>query len=434
MDWLLILLLAVAAYLVVAFIVRQRKIFSDHIVFYGPVMAIRTMKVGFLDWFTRFSTFFRVYATFGVVMVVIISVGMTILLFFSLSYTFAVRPPPTGIYAPQNILLIPGLNEYVPSTFAVWLAFVLAIAIHEFGHGILSRVEKIKVRSMGALLFVLPIGFFVEPDEEELGKARGMKKVRMFGAGITNNIVFGTVSFVVLVLLMGLVVPVTGPVIGGIYQNYSAAQAGVPAYSVIQAVNGTPVQTPAEVSDLLNATRPGDEMTLTVLHNDQSRTYTLTLSSWPEGTTNRTSGFMGITYYDSGVVLDTIGQSISPVGFLRFLTVPFDIAGMSNPLRILALQTQETQFYIIPFAGFWGIIHFLFWSGWINLSVGVFNAIPMVPLDGGYILKEGVDRAFERKGWQRYAPFVTTFVSSLMIVVLISIILLPYLFAITPGG
>jgi membrane-associated protease RseP (regulator of RpoE activity) len=432
MDWLLIILLVVAAYLVVAFIVRQQKIFSDHIVFYGPVMAIRTMKVRFLDWFTRFSTFFRVYATFGVAMVVVISAGMTILLFLSLSYTFAVRPPPTGIYAPQNILLIPGLNEYVPSTLAVWLAFVLAIAIHEFGHGILSRVEKIKVKSMGALLFVLPIGFFVEPDEEELNQARGMKKVRMFGAGITNNIVFGTACFVVMVLLMGLVVPVTGPVVGGVYQNYSAEKAGVPPNSIILAVNGTPVQTQAEVSGLLNATRPGDVVTLTVLHNDQSRTYTLTLSSWPEGTTNRTSGFMGIAYYDPGLVLDTIGQSISPIGFLRFLTVPFDISGVSNPLRILAIQSQEIQFYLIPFAGFWGIIHFLFWSGWINLSVGVFNAIPMVPLDGGYIMKEGVERAFERKGWLNAAPYVTTGISSLMIVILVSIILLPYLFAVGP--
>jgi membrane-associated protease RseP (regulator of RpoE activity) len=431
MDWVLILLLAVTAYLVVAFIVRKLEIFSEHIVFYGPIMAIRTMKVSFFDWFARFSTFLRVYATFGVAMVVIISVGMTILLFFSLSYTFAVRPPPTGIYAPQNILLIPGLNEYVPSTLAVWLAFVLAIAIHEFGHGILSRVEKIRVRSMGALLFVLPIGFFVEPDEEDLNEAKGMKKIRMFGAGITNNIVFGVACFVVMILLMGLVVPVTGPVIGGIYKNFSAEQAGVPAYSVIQAVNGAPVQTPADISNLLNATRPGDQVTLTVLYDNQIHEYTLALSAWPEGTAGKTSGFMGIAYYDSALVLDTISQSISPVGFLRFMTVPFDFAGMANPLRILALQTQETQFYFIPFAGFWGIIHFLFWSGWINLSVGVFNAIPMVPLDGGYILKEGVDRAFERRGWLSYAPYLTTFVSTLMIVILISLILLPYLFAVT---
>lgn len=100
-------------------------------------------------------------------MVIVISVVMTILLVLSASYTFQRCVDPRG-YAPQNILLIPGLNESMsPPPIAVWLAFVVTIMIHEFGHGILSRVENIRVRSMGALLFVLPIGFFVEPDEEE---------------------------------------------------------------------------------------------------------------------------------------------------------------------------------------------------------------------------------------------------------------------------
>ncbi len=140
---------------------------------------------------------------------------------------------------------------------------------------------------------------------------------------------------------------------------------------------------------------------------------------------------MGITYYDPALVLDGIGTSISPVGFLRFVTVPFDIAGTGNPFRILAFDTAAQQFYTVPFAGFFGIIHFLFWCGWINISVGLFNAIPMVPLDGGYILKEGVDRLFERRGIGKYSPYVVTFISTLMIVILLSLIMLPYLFSIT---
>jgi hypothetical protein len=43
----------------------------------------------------------------------------------------------------------------------------------------------------------------------------------MFGAGITNNIVVGGLCFILMILLMGLVTPVAGPVIGGVYQNYS---------------------------------------------------------------------------------------------------------------------------------------------------------------------------------------------------------------------
>ena len=51
--------------------------------------------------------------------------------------------------------LIPGLNEFVPSTFAVWFAFILTLVIHEFGHAILCRVEQIKVKAMGVLFFVI---------------------------------------------------------------------------------------------------------------------------------------------------------------------------------------------------------------------------------------------------------------------------------------
>lgn len=68
-----------------------------------------------------------------------------------------------------------------------------------------------------------------------------------------------------------------------------------------------------------------------------------------------------------------------------------------------------------------------FWCAWININVGIFNAIPMVPLDGGYIFKEGVDRLLDRRGLIKYSGYVVGAVSYVMIVVLVSLIMLPYL-------
>jgi membrane-associated protease RseP (regulator of RpoE activity) len=51
----------------------------------------------------------------------------------------------------------------------------------------------------------------------------------------------------------------------------------------------------------------------------------------------------------------------------------------------------------------------------------------MIPLDGGYIFKEGVDRLLDRRGLMKYSGYVTGAVSYLMLVVLISLIALPYL-------
>jgi len=426
MDGLLILVLLVAIYAAIAFVIHRNKLWEDRIVFYGPIMAIRTKRVGFFDKFAAFRTFFRIYGSAGVIAVIIVSVFITVMLFISVRYTLMVQPEPTGIYKPQNLLLIPGLNEYVPSTFAVWLAFIITIAVHEFGHAILCRVENIKVRTMGALIAVIPIGFFVEPDEEELEKTTGMPKVRMFGAGITNNLVVGFACFVLLILFMGLVTPLSTPVIHGIYKNYPAENAGIPTGSLVTAINGVPISSRGDISNFLNTTKPGETLTLTIEKDKIIKDYPLTLAAWPEAYAGPPSGFMGVQYYDGNSVKSTIEGMLSPLGFFQFLIIPFANDTSIQFLRILAFDTPETSYYQVPFYGFWDMIHLLFWCAWINLNVGIFNAIPMVPLDGGYIFKEGVDRLLDRRGLLKYSGYVTSTVSYLMLVVLVSLIALPY--------
>jgi membrane-associated protease RseP (regulator of RpoE activity) len=427
MNWILLIIFLIAAYAAIAYYIHSRKLWEDHITFYGPILAIKTNRVGFFDKFATFRTFFRIYGTTGVIAVIIVSVFITLMLFISVRYTLLVQPEPTGIYKPQNILLIPGINEYVPSTLAVWLAFIITIAVHEFGHGILCRVENIKVKTMGALIAIIPIGFFVEPDEEELDKTKGMAKVRMFGAGITNNLVVGFSCFFLLILCMGLVTPVSQPVIHGVYKDYPAASAGIPTGSIVTAVNGVPVNSRSDVSTILNTTKPGNTLTLTVEKDKIVKDYPLTLTAWPGDTLGRTSGFMGVEYYDGAAVMSVIQGMLSPLGFFQFLIVPFANDSGVQFLRILAFETPDTIYYQVPFEGFWGVVHLLFWCAWININVGIFNAIPMIPLDGGYIFKEGVDRLLDRRGLLKYSSYVTGAVTYLMLIVLVSLIALPYL-------
>jgi len=427
MNWILLIIFLIAAYAAIAYYIHSRKLWEDRITFYGPILALKTNRVGFFDKFAAFRTFFRIYGTTGVIAVIIVSVFITFMLFISVRYTLLVQPEPTGIYKPQNILLLPGINEYVPSTLAVWLAFIITIAVHEFGHGILCRVENIKVKTMGALVAVIPIGFFVEPDEEELDKTKGMAKVRMFGAGITNNLVVGFSCFFLLILFMGLATPFSQPVIHGVYKDYPAASAGIPPGSIVTAVNGVPVNSRADVSSILNTTKPGNTLTLTVEKDKIVKDYQLTLSAWPGDIPDRTSGFMGVEYYDGAAVMSVIQGMLSPIGFFQFLIVPFANDSGVQLLRILAFETPETIYYQVPFEGFWGVVNLLFWCAWININVGIFNAIPMIPLDGGYIFKEGVDRLLDRRGLLKYSSYVTSAVSYLMLVVLVSLIALPYL-------
>jgi len=428
MNWLLLLLFLVIAYAAVAYIIYKRGMFREHVMFYGPVLAVKSNKTGFFDIFKRISTLLRVYGSLGVVVVVLVSGLITFLLFFALQYTLVLQPEPTGIYKPQNILLLPGINEYVPSTFAVWFAFVLTIAVHEFGHGILCRIENIRVKGIGALIAVIPIGFFVEPDEEDLEKTKGMPKMRMFGAGIMNNLVVGVICFILLIGLMGAAVPAKEPVIHGVYKNFSADIAGIPQNSVIVAVNGVPVSTRDDVSSLLSGSHPGDRIILSIQKDGTVQDYSLLLSTWPEEFGSHDTGFMGVYYYDGDSVIGAVRGMFSPIGFLRLISVPFDMTQGGQYLRVLAFDSPDTVYYTVPYPdAFWGLVHLLFWCGWININVGIFNAIPIVPLDGGYILKEGVERLFSGRKIEKYAPFVATSVSTLMLVILVSLVTLPYL-------
>jgi len=361
-------------------------------------------------------------------MVVIVSVAMVIMLVLSVNLTLELKPEPTSLHKPQNIFLIPGINEFVPSTFAVWFAFFLTLVIHEFGHAILCRVEQIAVKSMGVLLLIIPIGAFVEPDEEEVKKADSWPRMRMYGAGIMNNIVIGVISFALLVSLIGFAVPTNEPIVVGLYQNYSASDLNIPTPSIIRTINGESVLTTADVSDKLNLSRPGDIVQVGFDHKGEFKEYSLNLSPWPEALGARESGFMGVYYYNGQGIIDAVQSMFSPLGFFMLLSVPFNPSMEGQFLRILGFDVADTSYYHAPFPGYWELIHLLFWSGFINFAAGLFNALPMIPLDGGYIFKEGTERLLNRRGLSKYSDNIVGLVSTGMVVLMVAIFVLPYLF------
>lgn len=431
MDWLLIGLGIVLVYALLAYYIHTRRLWENHITFYGPIMAIKTARVGFFDWFARYRTFFRVYGTIGVIMVIVVSVMMTAMLVLSLQTTIVQKPEPTAVNDLHNVLAIPGLNDFIPLTVAVILGLIITMVIHEFGHAILCRVEGIRVRSMGLLVPVIPIGAFVEPDEEDQEKSKGWPKMRMFGAGITNNIIVGVLCFALMIVLLGFAVPLSTPFVNGVYVDSPAHAAGLPPNSIIREVNGISVSGRDDVSRVLDRTKPGDTARLLVENGGTLQTYTLTLAAWPAGMGNKTSGFMGVSYYDTTQMKQIFTNLASPIGFLILLAVPIYV--ILDPAEwgsfiILVNDTAASTMWNVPFPHFWLVIQVLFWCGWWNLVVGTFNALPLIPLDGGYIMKEGVDRILDRKGLIQYSGYVVAGVSYAMVAVIIAIFILPKLF------
>lgn len=91
-----------------------------------------------------------------------------------------VAPVLPGIQIPQMPFIIP---------WYAWIGIIIAMVVHETSHGIQALGEKLKMKSAGILFFgILPCGAFVEPDERELRKAHEIKRLRVYSAGPSSNL------------------------------------------------------------------------------------------------------------------------------------------------------------------------------------------------------------------------------------------------------
>ena len=169
----LLLPLFLVYWLIVMILKRRGTLAKYNITAYGPLLMIRTTKgQEFLDRLAVHKTFWRTFANIGLPAMLLGMLIMFLLIVFidySLITSFQTHtvPQPTKFNEPRNIFLIPGLNEYIPFYWGA-IALIVTLMVHEFSHAILCKVEGIKVKSMGILLALVPVGGFAEPDEEQL--------------------------------------------------------------------------------------------------------------------------------------------------------------------------------------------------------------------------------------------------------------------------
>ena len=117
------------------------------------------------------------------IIVSIIGVSFLFYLTFKLKPAFGIVLPSVGGFKyPEPIISIP---------FWYWIGSIfIIVASHETMHAIFARLEKIRIKSYGILLFlVFPIGAFVDPDMKMIKKLRTVKKLRIFSAGSFGNFI-----------------------------------------------------------------------------------------------------------------------------------------------------------------------------------------------------------------------------------------------------
>lgn len=271
---------------------------------------------------------------------------------------------------------------FVP--FVYWLLSIFLIAVvHEFCHGIAARVHKMPVKSsglafLGVLVPVVPAAF-VEPDEQRLQKQSRFKQWSVFAAGpfanlVMAGLVFLLVLFVANPLAEAMLLP-AGVRVAGLEEGSPAALAGMHKGEIITAVDGIPTLFLENLSTALKAKKPGDTISL----QTSITTYTITLAPNPK---NESKAYLGI---------------------------------FSRQHADIRAEFKEKYGAWSPPVILWSF-GLLYWLFLLSLGIGLFNLLPIGPIDGGRMLQILVQKLFKQQAGQRIGRFVSTVFLLLVVV------------------
>ena len=395
--------------------------------FQFPFFLLRTKRgITFMDKLAILKTT-RLFGTVSLYIFPIVgAVGFSLILF---SASIMLASPPIREFVrssgPFVHILIPGLNPYVPLIYG-WIALVVAMVVHEGSHGILARSFKLKVKSSGLIfLAVLPIGAFVDIDEEEIRKTAARKTGRVMAAGPMSNFVVAIISLIGLMLLVGMMVPASSGVgVVGVFEDSPAHNAGMLPTDTVLTLNGVTVTSGDEIQEVLLDFNPGDTISLSFLHEGDEIERNIILTDF----NNTSRAFIGFTGIDSSMISDLLEnyrrpQLTSPLIYLYIPT--FNLAQERVPFS----ETMQ-NFYTSPLGDYtFFAANILFWLWFVNFNLAIFNALPLYPLDGGQALRSALQSYGNKRGWnENTAKRIVTTSSLFIVALLISVILGPYLF------
>ena len=474
---------------------------------HGPLLMIRTTKgQKFLDRVASVKGFWRLFGDAGIPLMLLGMFLMFALIIFSdimmvTSLYEQTMPAPSEIHELRNIFLIPGINQFIPVVWGI-IGLIVTLVVHEFSHAIMSKAEDIKVKSMGLILVLIPIGGFAEPDEEQLfgirdkdkGRENGAtsdkktatrrQRIRILTAGVMANFVTAFVAFVLFFIVIGSIAPVSNVVItdvvlgspaddigltgmtvithindkkienGSVFHTHIASlpvgevfrmgikkdgktsevllkpdieksgiisgvkfneivpgmpgeKAGLVEDTIITRIDDVPIYDTQDFSDFMVNTTSGQEIIIYTIVDNEQINYSITLASHPA---DGEKGFIGISGFSTLVISRSIGVSVGEYPareLLHFLQmIPNMMTGVAGWVILLVLPFPNP---FISFAGFntsiymfyepigWAVplgvgvfwlANSLLWIGWMNFYVGLFNCLPMLPLDGGHVFRD----------------------------------------------
>ncbi len=343
----------------------------------GPIMMRRTQRLrDFID-----SVAMKSPRSWRLIM----NIGVPVSFFFMVVIVgIIISTLPTTFSNPQLQLVLPGVDipgspVLIPLGYGI-IALMTVLIVHEFGHGIISRVEGVKIDSIGVLLLAVLPGAFVEPNEEDVQKSEKLQKLRIYAAGSIFNMILAAISLIIVIFISlmilsslsigipGISIPGTdiktqpasftidGPVFPTFHNNGVQISSVVPNSpadgiltpgTIVQSVNGVDTSNVNNYVAVLNQTKIGENVSFQTTTGN----YTVKAGVSPN---NASRGYIGIRSQENIVVNSNVAKTV----------------GTQIPWFIYSIQ----QLFL--------------WIFLLNFSVGIFNLLPMKPLDGGLLLEE----------------------------------------------
>jgi len=272
--------------------------------------------------------------------------------FFGMAFTFImliksafdlvfVEGAQSGFAPVLPGVAIPGLPVL---SFWHWLIGIFVLAtVHEFAHGVIARVHKLKVKNSG-FGFLGPILLaFVEPDEKKISKASKGTQLSVFAAGPFSNFLFAGLFFLITLFVMNPIADNTfmtaGISVGAFTDGFPAESSGLEVPFIITEINGIETMDGESFLQATEDIKPNDKLKL---KTDQGEFDITTV----ENPADAERGYIGI----EGISVHT--QTREGVSELKADTVSW--------------------FNLL-----------VFWLFILNIGVGLFNLLPLGPVDGG---------------------------------------------------
>lgn len=291
-----------------------------------------------------------------------------------------IKSIPSVFETPAVSIIIPGVEMpgssiYIPFFYGL-IGLATVLIVHEFSHGIQAVGEKISIKSIGLLLFAIIPGAFVEPDEDELKAAKRSSRLRVYAAGSIANITLAIIA-ILLVSLISAGIPTffaeDGIAIDRIVSD-SPSDGVLKEGMVLEAIDNHQINNSSDYTNVITSFSPGDNVSV---KTDQG-TYTLMLDKNPS---NESRGFFGIQANKHFVL---VNNSIGPLPWVLF-----------------------------------ELLELFQWIFMLNLGIGLFNLLPLKPLDGGHMLETLLSYRLPEK---IYKPIVNAISVVMAMIIIFSIV------------